>query len=320
MQDAIQFYSPQTSKKEIHVRVQQENVWLSLQQMAELFERDKSVISRHLKRIFAEELERDSVVAFFATTARDEKTYQVEYYNLDAILSVGYRVNSRRGIEFRRWASKVLQDHLLKGYSLHEERLAQRGLKELESALSLLSQTLKTHALMSDIGTAALSIIQHYAKTWHTLLAYDENRLSAPEKLAASDIFLSEEEAKAAIVQLKHTLIEVGEASALFGQEREHHFAAILGSLAQTFGGTYLYPTAQERAAHLLYFAIKDHPFTDGNKRIGSFLFLLYLQKLGLPYGNITDAALVALSLLIAESPPQNKDLMIRLIVHLLVG
>jgi prophage maintenance system killer protein len=309
----------------VEVRVERENVWLSLQQLADLFGRDKSVISRHLRNIFATgELERDSVVAKNATTAADGKTYLVEYYSLDAIISVGYRVNSTRATRFRQWATRILRDHLLIGYTLNERRLAERGLAEAQQAIALLARTLMTHALVTNEGQAVLDVVQRYTRSWQLLLAYDEQRLAdQPRHAIAPRAALPVEDARAAVASLRNDLVARGEAGPLFGQERGETLAGILGAIEQTFDGTPLYPNVQIRAAHLLYFVIKDHPFADGNKRIGSLLFLEYLRRNGLLLRadgapRLAANAMVALALLIAESDRTQKDLMIRLTLNLL--
>jgi prophage maintenance system killer protein len=309
----------------VEVRVERENVWLSLQQLADLFGRDKSVISRHLRNIFATgELERDSVVAKNATTAADGKTYLVEYYSLDAIISVGYRVNSTRATRFRQWATRILRDHLLIGYTLNERRLAERGLAEAQQAIALLARTLMTHALVTNEGQAVLDVVQRYTRSWQLLLAYDEQRLAdQPRHAIAPRAALPVEDARAAVASLRNDLVARGEAGPLFGQERGETLAGILGAIEQTFDGNPLYPNVQIRAAHLLYFVIKDHPFADGNKRIGSLLFLEYLRRNGLLLRadgapRLAANAMVALALLIAESDRTQKDLMIRLTLNLL--
>lgn len=321
----VVLYKAPDGEVQLDVRLERETVWLSLDQMTKLFRRDKSVISRHLRNVFiSRELERKAVVAKNATTAADGKTYQVEYFNLDAILSVGYRVNSKRGTQFRIWATRTLKDHLLHGYTLHEKRLREKGLGEIEQAVGLLARTLTQHALVTDEGRAVLEVVQHYMRAWRLLLEYDEGRL--PEKPAhplKPTADLSLEAAREAIGRLRESLAARGEASDLFGQERSDQLHGIVGAIEQTFGGEPLYPTVQARAAHLLYFVIKDHPFTDGNKRIGTLLFLEYLRRNrmlmrsdGTP--RLADNAMVALALLVAESEPAQKDLMIRLILNLL--
>jgi DNA ligase (NAD+) len=288
--------------------------------MVDLFSRDKSVISRHLNNIFKSgELSRKAVVAKNATTADDGKIYQVDYYNLDAIISVGYRVNSIRGTQFRIWATTVLRDHLIKGYTVNEKRLAEKGLFEMEQTIALLSKTLERHETLSDEGKAVLEVVSRYAKSWSLLLKYDEDRLELPKDRHPLRKSLDYEKAKEALASLKSELMERQEAGDLFGQERDQHLQGILGNIDQTFGGQDLYPSIEEKAAHLLYFVIKDHPFSDGNKRIGSLLFLIFLRENNLlEQSGINDNALVALALLIAESDPKQKDLMIRLIINLL--
>lgn len=321
----IALYESPNGDVRLDVSLGEGSVWLSLDQMVELFGRDKSVISRHLRNVFRSgELVREAVVAKSATTAADGKTYQVDYYNLDAIISVGYRVNSRRGTQFRIWATGALREHLLRGYTLNERRLREKGLAEMEQALELLSRTLDRHDLVRPGGHAVLDIIGRYARAWRLLLDYDEDRLaSAPANPLPAAPVLALEVARSAIRELRDSLLERGEAGSLFGQERGHQFEAILAAIEQTFGGEALYASAQTRAAHLLYFVIKDHPFSDGNKRIGSLLFLEYLGRSGLlerPDGlpRFDDNSLVALALLVAESDPAHKDLMIRLVLGLL--
>jgi prophage maintenance system killer protein len=323
----LAFYRMPGTKSGVSVRLEGETVWLTLDQMAALFQRDKSVISRHLRNVYQNgELDRKATVAKNATVQQEGRRRVerlMESYNLDAIISVGYRVNSKRGTQFRIWATRTIRDHLIQGYTLHERRLRERGVAELEQAVQLLSRTLTNQALVSPEGKGVLDIVSGYARSWLLLQQYDENRLGIPEQRHPAKVSISYDQAREAIATLKARLLEGGQASALFGQERGGQLAGILGSIEQSFGGQSLYPSIEEKAAHLLYFVIKDHPFSDGNKRIGSFLFILFLRANG--YLNdatgaprINDNALVALALLTAESQPQNKDLMIRLIVNLL--
>ena len=318
----IQFSSTDGSL-ELGVSLQQESVWLSLNQMADLFERDKSVISRHIKKIFTEEeYERDQVVAFFATTAADEKVYQVEYFNLDVILSVGYRVNSKRGIEFRRWSNRILKDYLFKGYALNQRQLLQKGFEEVHQSLELLKRSFDSKSFdrieTADIQKSSIEIIQAYAKSWSLLLAYDENRLEGfHQHQDIKDFTIAS--LVSGVESLKQDLMAKDEASALFGKLRgSDDIASILHNIHQTFDGNMLYPSLQERAAHLFYMVIKNHPFIDGNKRIGCFLFLTYLKAYGVSVSLLTNEALVALALLTAQSDPQDKELMIKLIMHII--
>ncbi|MEQ1892815.1 MAG: virulence protein RhuM/Fic/DOC family protein [Planctomycetota bacterium] len=324
-QGEIVVYQDGRGRARIEVRLAGDTVWLSLSQMAELFGRDKSVVSRHLAGVFRSgELTRKSVVARNATTAADGKTYQVEYFNLDAILSVGYRVSSKRGTQFRIWATRTLREHLLRGYTLNERRLREKGLGEMEQAVGLLAKTLTQHALVTGEGRAVLDVVQGYTRAWRWLLEYDEERLAeTPTRPKAPIARLTLDSARAAIASLRKDLATRGEATALFGKERGEQLGTILAAIEQTFGKKPLYPTAQVRAAHVLYFVIKDHPFSDGNKRIGTLLFLEYLRRNGLLVRadrspRLADNAMVALALLVAESEPKQKELMIRLVLNLL--
>lgn len=305
----------------VQLDTQDETVWLTLNQISKLFQRDKSVISRHIKNVFEnEELDRSSTVAFFATVQNEgghNVTRNVEHFNLDVILSIGYRVNSKKGTEFRRWVSRILKDYLLKGYSLNKEQLLHTGLSEIERSLELLKQSLLSHGHVTDIGSAAIDIIRSYTKSWLLLNAFDENRLSYLQSNQNNDVLFTLEIATMGISELKSTLMNQNEATSLFGNERENGLKQIVGSIHQTFGGELLYPSVYERAAHLFYFTIKDHPFTDGNKRIGSFFLLFYLSTYGVPL-NLTNEALVALALFVAQSQPTDKDIIIKLILNLL--
>jgi prophage maintenance system killer protein len=315
-------YKAKDGRVELSVSLSSETVWLSLNQISGLFGRDKSVVSRHLSNIFkSKELAKDQTVAKFATVQKEgskEVRRDIDCYNLDVIISVGYRVNSVQATQFRIWATQVLKDHLVHGYTIHEKRLAECGVKELQQSVELLQKTLIQNELVNDIGVETVQLIMSYAKTWHTLLAYDEDGLKMPEQGKQSVAILNYEVAVNAINTLRTDLAARSEATALFGNEREHGLQSILGNIEQTFDGEPLYKTSEERAAHLLYFVIKDHPFSDGNKRIGCLMFLLYL-KLQHKVIKINDNGLVALALLIAESNPVQKDLMVRLVVNLLI-
>lgn len=306
----------------VDVHLERDTVWLTQAQMVELFGRDQSVISRHVRSVFQEgELPEEGNMQkmHIASSAKP-----IVLYSLDVIISVGYRVKSLRGTQFRIWATRTLRDHLLRGYTLQERRLREKGLGELEQAMRLLARTLTSHALVTDEGRAVLDVVQQYTRAWRLLLEYDEQRLaeqSAHPLRPTADLSL--EAARAVAAHLRVSLAGRGEASSLFGNERGEQLAAILGAIEQTFGGEPLYPTVQARAAHLLYFVIKDHPFSDGNKRIGTLLFLDYLRRnrmLVRPDGTprLADNAMVALALLVAESEPAQKDLMVRLVLNLL--
>jgi prophage maintenance system killer protein len=309
-------------KASLDVHLRDETVWLSQAQMVELFQRDKRTISEHIRNVFEEgELVEKAVVRKFRTTAADGKKYQTNFYNLDVIISVGYRVKSQRGSQFRIWATSVLKDHLVKGYTVNRKRLAEQGAKELQDVVALLSRTLESHDLVNNEGLAVLDIVSRYAGAWRLLLQYDEGTLPALTDKHEAKTLLDMEGARRYINSLKQELLNKGEATGLFGLERSHGLEGILGAIQQTFGGQELYSSVEEKAAHLLYFVIKDHPFSDGNKRIGTFLFVLFLQMNGLLERiSFDNKALVALALLTAASDPGEKDLLIRLIVNLLSG
>ncbi|WP_114649916.1 virulence protein RhuM/Fic/DOC family protein [Pseudothauera hydrothermalis] len=305
----------------VEVRLERDSVWLTQEQMALLFGRERSVITKHIRNVFAEgELEREAVCAKFAHTAADGKTYQVESYNLDVIISVGYRVKSLQGTRFRQWATRVLREHLTRGYSLDRQRF-ERNAAELEAALQLIRKAAASDALTADQGRGLVDVVARYTQAFLWLQRYDEGLLTAPAG-SPGGVLPTLEEARAAIARLKADLMARGEASDLFGRERGEAFAAILGNLEQTVFGEPAYPTLETKAAHLLYFVIKNHPFSDGNKRCGALLFVDFLARNGRLLRDgapvINDVGLAALALLVAESDAKNKDVMIRLIENML--
>lgn len=299
----------------VDVQLKNDTVWLTQKQISELFDKERSVVTKHINNVFKEqELDEKSNVQNLHIANSDKP---VSVYSLDVIISVGYRVKSKRGVEFRRWANSVLKDYLLKGYALNNNLLDNTH-HEYQNLLDLLGKTLANNQLITPQGQSIINLINDYAATWTSLLQYDEDRLLIPNNMHQSSIVLAHENALAAINEFKSSLLAIGEATELFGNERNDQLQSILSNLDQTMFGEELYRSVEEKAANLFYMVIKDHPFSDGNKRIGSFLFLLYIQLNKLPL-KIDNIGLTALALLIAESDPQQKDLLTRLIINLLV-
>lgn len=325
----IVIYEDKQGRVRLEIALDEDTLWLSRNQIAELFGVKVPAISKHISNIYKEgELERDPTVSILETVQKEgSRTVkrEIEYYNLDMIISVGYRVNSRSATNFRIWATKTLKDHILKGYTINESRLkdSQAKLTELERALKLLNEAKSNKLLSQSEAEGLLSVISGYAQSWILLQRYDEGELERTGKKKKAKR-LTYEEIRPAIDSLKNTLLKKKQATDIFAQERDGAFQGILESIYQSFGGEEVYPTVEEKAAHLLYFVIKNHPFVDGNKRTASFLFILFLQRNNALYrkngeAKINDNALVALALLVAESKPADKDIMIALITHLLV-
>ena len=314
-------YEAPDGEVRVEARLEQETVWLSQRDMAAVFDTTPENVLMHLRNVFSsKELEAGATTKDFLVVRTEGKRQvrrRIRHYNLDAIISVGYRVNSRRGVRFRQWATRTLREHLVRGFTVNERRLAERGLREARETLDLLSRTLLNQALVDETGQAVLRLIGSYADTWRLLLEYDEDRLATPPGAKPSTGALDHDRVVEAIAEFKRELAARGEASSLFGNPRGDALAAILGNIEQTMFGEPLYRSREEKAANLLYFIVKDHPFTDGNKRIGSLLFLLYLKQEGATH-RLNPQALTALTLLIAESAPSGKDLMVRLVVNLL--
>lgn len=321
----IVIYQTPDNQTRVEVQFEGETFWLSQAQIAQLFERDRTVISRHLKNIFRQgELDEEVVSANFAHTtqhgALKGKTQQKEvtYYNLDAIISVGYRVNSKRGTQFRQWATQQLRDYLVQGYAINKNRL-----EELGKMVQLIEQSKRADNLQLTEAKGLLDILSGYTKSFVLLNQYDSRDLPT-ERLSENITYeIQYDEAMAAIAQLKQKLVAQKQATDLFAKERDESFRSSLQSIVQTFGGQYVYPTIEEQAAHLLYFVIKNHSFSDGNKRIGAFLFIWFLEKNGHRFKKsgelkINDNALVAIALLVAQSNPEEKELMIKLIMNLI--
>ncbi len=317
----IKIFQTADGKVQLDVSLDQDTVWLSQAQMTELFGRERSVITKHINNVFKEgELVEKSNVQKMHIAHSDKP---VAFFSLDVIISVGYRVKSQRGVQFRQWATTVLKQHLVEGYSLNQRRLQERGI-EFEQVLDLLSRTLANQALVTDAGATVLSVVSDYARSWSLLQAYDEQSLQDVADKQNEMRPLELDSVLAAIQQLKQELIRKGEATDLFGLLRGDGLHSAIATIEQSFGGEALYPNVASRAANLLYFVIKNHPLADGNKRTGSFLFLWYLRmNESLLAKSVTelvnDNTLVALALLVAESQPSQKELMIRLIEHFIL-
>ena len=309
---------------QVQVRLEGETVWLSQAQMAELFGTSSDNISLHLKNIYKEqELQEAATTEDFSVVRQEGKRQvqrQVRHYNLDAIISVGYRISSAQATRFRQWATSVLRQHLTQGFTLNRQRFEQNA-AELEATLALVRKAAAGEALTTDQGRGLVDVIARYTQTFLWLQRYDEGLLSTPAGSAGGEL-PTLDEARAAIATLKAELIAKGEATELFGRERSDGFAALLGNLEQTVFGESAYSTIEAKAAHLLYFVIKNHPFADGNKRSGAFLFVDFLARNGRLIRNgepvINDVGLAALALLVAESAPSSKEVMIRLIENML--
>jgi death-on-curing family protein len=318
MNEVIIYKTPD-KQTQIEVKFEGDTVWLSQQQLATLFKQTKQNISLHINNCFKEkELHKSLVVKESLTTAADGKKYKVKYYNLDVIISVGYRVKSTRGTQFRQWATQKLREHFVQGYTVNQMRL-----KQLQQTIQLIEKGGKAETLSLTEAKGLLEIIANYTQSFVLLNQFDSQKLTT-EKLNENITYeIQYDEAIKAIAELKKQLIARKEASELFGNQKDDSFAGILGSIVQTFGGEYLYKSIEEQAAHLLYFVIKNHPFSDGNKRIGAFLFIWFLEKNRHRFKKsgelkINDNGLVALALLVAQSDPADKELMIALIINLI--
>lgn len=314
-----QFLIYESDSGAIEVRLEQETVWLSQAQLVALFGRDQSVISRHIRAVFKEgELDQEGNMQKMHIAHSDKP---VALYSLDVIISVGYRVKSQQGTRFRQWATARLKEHLVQGYTLNRQRF-EANARELEAAMALLRKTAQSSALQVEAGRGLVDIATRYAQTFLLLQRYDEGLLTEPRS-EAGGLLPSVDEARLSLAQLKAELMARKEATTLFAQEREEGLAALLGNLDQSVFGEPAYPSIESKAAHLLYFVVKNHPFADGNKRSAAFLFVDFLNRNGRLLDDegqpvINDVGLAALTLLVAESVPAQKETLIRLIMNML--
>jgi len=312
--------SGNNQETEIYLDNNQATIWASVQQIASVFGRDRTVISRHIRNIFKDsELEESSVCAKIAHTAEDGKTYQVTQYNLDVIISVGYRVKSTLATEFRKWSTKVIKEHLVKGYSISNQ-IKEIQILELQNKLNNTEELL--FQKQTQLTDGLLTIISSYSKSFELLNQYDTDELSTSDLQKDINYVINYKDVKKAIEKLKATLIKKGEASELFGSEKDDSFRGILGSISQTVFGELAYPTIEEQAAQLLYSIIKGHAFSDGNKRIGSFIFVWFLEQNNFhlkqnSQPKISDNTLVALALAVAQSIPDQRELIVKLIINI---
>ncbi len=311
---------------EVLVNFDNDDVWVTQADIANLFQTERSVITKHVGNIFkSAELSENSVCANFAHTAADGKTYKVKYYNLDVVISVGYRVNSKKATLFRKWATQKLKELMVKGYTVQAKTLKEQHnfqLKELQQTVKLFQNVLdqqRAEGYEKDL----LNIITDYAGTWAILNKYDEGELRIEDVTKKTAKKIGHEEIGKIIEKFRARLVAKGQASGFFGQQSPGKLQAVLGSIFQTYEGKELYPSLEEKAAHLFYFLIKDHPFVDGNKRIASLVFLLFLVENRFLINRkgerkVNDSALAALALLVAESKPEQKDVMVKLVVNMI--
>ena len=323
IKDKIIIYQTDDGQTQIDVRLENETVWLTQAQMAVLFQTDRTSIVRHINNIYKlEELEREGTCAKIAqvqTEGNRMVTRTIPYFNLDMIISVGYRVNSKRGVKFRQWANKVLKDYIVKGYSVNE-RIHKEQIGELRQLVGMLGRTIQNQPLLSTDETNALfNVVTDYTYALDTLDSYDYQRLTINDTTSEAPFHATYDNAMQAIRSLKERFGE----SALFGNEKDESFKSSIGQIYQTFDGVELYPSTEEKAAMLLYLVTKNHSFSDGNKRIAATLFLWFLNNNGILYApdgrkRIADNTLVALTLMIAESKPEEKDVMVKVVVNLI--
>ena len=319
-ENKIVIYS--SGRVNVKIKLDDETIWMTQKQIAELFDINRTVVGKHMKAIFdTEELKENSVSAKIAHTAADGKTYQTLFYNLDAVISVGYRVNSKKATQFRIWATNTLKRHLVDGYTVNEKRLIEQKqrFQEIKETILMIGEKAKFTELTGH-EKDLLEVIAEYAKTWDLLNKFDKEKLGIGRVHKYVKFDFSYENYESIIGQVRKNASKIEKGNALLGVENGEKMKGIVGAISQTFGGEELYPSIEEKAAHILYFTIKDHPFIDGNKRIASLLFLYYLEKNNhMNRGDerkLNDNAIVALALLVATSNPREKDNIVKLIIN----
>ena len=326
-QQAVVIYQNDDMHVEVWLDTDLETVWLTQKQLSMIFGKDIRTINEHVQNVYTDgELERGPTIRKFRIVRQEgarQVAREIEHYNLDVIISVGYRVKSHQGVRFRQWATRTLREHLTQGWTLSQRRF-EANARELEAAMSLVRKAARSPELNMESGRGLVDIVTRYALTFLLLQRYDEGLLAEP-KARAGGRLPSVDEARSALAELKTNLMARGEATDLFAQERGDGLASLLGNLDQTIFGEPAYPTVESKAAHLLYFTIKNHPFADGNKRSAAFLFIDFLHRNHRLFNQqgdpvVNDVGLAALTLLVAESDPANKEVMIRLIMNMLAG
>ena len=316
----IVIYQAVDGQTELEVHLEGETVWLSQAQMAELFERDRTVIGKHISNIYREkELDRDTTCAKFAHMGNEtDQLYETTLYSLDVIISVGYRVKSHRGTQFRMWANKVLKEYLIKGYAVNSNVQVEQ-LEELKRTIAIMRNVILEKSVSKSEALGLLRVISDFAYGLDTLDRYDYQQLEISDTTVEEIYRATYSSAKEALQTLK----EKFGASELFGREKDESFRSTMGAIYQTFNGKDLYPSVEEKAANLLYLTVKNHSFSDGNKRIAAFLFLWFLEKNGILYREdgsrlLDNNTLVALTLMIAQSRTEEKDVMTKVVVNLI--
>ncbi|MGD9019088.1 MAG: virulence protein RhuM/Fic/DOC family protein [Desulfuromonadales bacterium] len=323
MTDKVVIYQSADGEASLAVRLEQETVWLSQKQMAELLDKDSDTIGLHIRNIYKEgELEPGATTEESSVVQNEggrKVQRKLKFYNLDVIISVGYRVKSQRGTQFRQWATRVLREHLVEGYTINQNRIEEQAqkLSEMQQAVDLLSRTLEQQQLVNELGKDVLRVIADYSYALSLLDRYDHGTLSIEKTSGPTEFVLDYESANEIVQSMK------GDFDGLFGIEKDQGFKSAIGTIYQTFDGKELYPSAEEKAANLLYFIVKNHAFSDGNKRIAAAIFIYFLNANNILYRadgskRLADNALVALTLLIAESKPEEKDTIVKVVVNLI--